>query len=146
MRNTKTESLLVASVECCLLLGWNIYVSTTGQEMIPVGVGVSGTVRETAGQRLTGMLQFRTATKISTIAHRLKTSSNSSCVQTGALCECFSELEVAARQAPRNLGHAYCRIPCLWTVGFRGLHFKPNRCLKITTIMKVMCNFQYVCI
>jgi len=53
MRNTKTESLLVPSVECCLLLDCNIYASTTGHKMIPVGVSVSGAVRETAGQRLT---------------------------------------------------------------------------------------------
>jgi len=71
MRNTKTESLPVASVECCLLLGCNTYVSTTGHEMIPVGVGVSGAVREIAGQRVTRRLQFTTATKISTTAHRL---------------------------------------------------------------------------
>jgi hypothetical protein len=91
MRNTKTESLLVASVECSHLLGCNIYASTRGHEMIPVGVGVSGAVRETAGQRLTRRLQFMTAIKISTTAHRLKKSSTSSSVKTGALCECFSE-------------------------------------------------------
>jgi len=78
MRNTKTESLLVDSVECCLLLGCNIYASITGQEMISVGVSVSGAVRETAGQRLTRGLQFITAAKISTTAHKLKTSSTSS--------------------------------------------------------------------
>ena len=58
MRNTKTESLLVASVECCLLLGRNIYASTTGHEMIPVGVGLSDAVRETACHRLTIRMQL----------------------------------------------------------------------------------------
>lgn len=76
MRNTKTESLLVASAECCLLLGCNTYVSTTGHEMIPVGVGVSGAVREIADQRVNRRLQFMTATKIYTTALRMKTSSN----------------------------------------------------------------------
>ena len=56
MRNAETESLLVPSVECCLLLDYNIYASTTGHKMIPVGVSVSGAVRETAGQRLTRRL------------------------------------------------------------------------------------------
>jgi hypothetical protein len=80
MRNTKPESLLVASVECCLLLVCNIYASTTDHEMIPVGLGVSGAVREIAGQRQARVLQFITATKISTAAHRLKISNTSNSV------------------------------------------------------------------